>query len=301
MNKRRDKPIQQTGAALTMAAPALIGLVLFIAGPFLLAAFLSLTNLRLGSPLPTEFLGLEQYRRILSDPVFLRALLNNAIFAAVVVPLQTVTALCVALLLNKKLAGMTVFRTLFFMPVVFPMAMVAIVWELIYAPGPNGSLNSSLELVTLGAWEPHNFLHEPVFALPALMVLSIWQGMGFQMIVLLAGLQSIPAVHYEAAEIDGASSWNQFWHITLPELRNPLIFVVLVTCILAFRLFDQVQILTQGGPQYATTTVMFQAVTAAFSRQQVARACAMTVVFFVIVLLLTGLQRLLIREERQVV
>jgi len=148
--------------------------------------------------------GAEQYRRILSDDSFQRALINNGLFAAGVVPLQTIFALAVALLLNQGLKAMALFRTLFFMPVVFPMAMVAVVWELIYAPGPTGTLNSFLALISAGAWEPVAFLHHPYFALPALMVLSIWQGMGFQMIVLLAGLQAIPDQLYEAAAIDGA-------------------------------------------------------------------------------------------------
>lgn len=286
--------------AVMMATPALLGLLCFVAVPFVLAIVLSLTNLRLGSPLPTEFVGLEQYRRIFADPSFRRALLNNALFAAVVVPVQTALALAVALLLNRALAGMAVFRTLFFLPVVFPMAMVAVVWELLYAPGPNGPLNAFLSAVTWGFWEPRDFLHDPAWALPSLMVLSVWQGMGFQMVILLAGLQGIPQQLYEAATVDGAGRWSCFVHVTLPGLRNPLIFVVLVTCILAFRVFDQVQILTQGGPHNATTTVMYKAVTAAFSRQHLASAAAMTVVFFVIVLIITALQRWLVQEERTV-
>lgn len=289
-----------TAAAWTMLLPAMLGLAAFVLVPFLLAVGLSLTDLRMGSPLPTRLVGFEQYRRILSDDSFQRALINNGLFAAVVVPLQTGMALAVALLLNRPLRGMAVFRTMFFMPVVFPMAMVAVVWELIYSPGPTGTLNSLLGAVTLGALPPRDFLHDPVFALPALMVLSIWQGMGFQMVILLAGLQAIPAQLYEAARIDGAGRWGRFRHVTLPGLRNPLVFVVIVTSILAFRVFDQVQILTQGGPNDATTTVMYEAVTAAFDRQQVARACAMTVVFFVVVLAITLGARLLMRQEREV-
>jgi multiple sugar transport system permease protein len=132
------------------------------------------------------------------------------------------------------------------------------------------------------------------------MLTSIWQGTGFQMVILLAGLKSIPSQLYEAATIDGAGRWQKFWHITLPQLRNTLIFVVLVTTILAFRLFDQVQIMTQGGPQDATTTVMFEAVQAAFARQQVARGAAMTVVLFLVVLIISLLQRRIARQEREV-
>jgi len=288
--------IDSRHAGPLFAAPALLGLLLFVALPFVLAVVLAFTNLRLGSPLPTEFVGIEQFRRIFTDPAFVRALLNNGVFALVVVPVQTLLALILALLLHQRLKGRVLFRTLFFAPVVFPLSLVAVVWVLIYAPGPDGMMNSLLQTLTLGAWTPRDFLHDPVLALPAIMLTSLWQGAGFQMVILLAGLQSIPGDLYEAAAMDGAGRWGQFWHVTLPQLRNTLIFTVLVTTILAFRLFDQVQIMTQGGPRNATTTVMFEAVQAAFERQQVARGAAMTVVLFVVVLALTGLQRHLARK-----
>ena len=268
--------------------------------PFGLAVVFSFTNLRLGSPLPLEFLGLEQYSRIWQDPSFRRALLNNGLFAFVVVPLQTALALGLALLLNQPLKGMAVFRTLFFMPVVFPMSLVAVIWIIIYAPGTNGMMNAFLETLTLGVWQPQDFLHDPLLALPAIMLLSIWQGVGFQMVIILAGLQAIPTVLYEAAAIDGSNRWQQFRYVTLPQLRNTLIFVILVSSILAFRLFDQVKIMTQGGPNDATTTVMFEAVRAAFEQQKMAKGSAMTVVLFLIVLGITILQRVLVKEERAI-
>ena len=287
-------------AAWLLAAPALAGLLAFVALPFALALGLSFTDLRMGSPLPVEWEGLARYRAILTDPGFLHALRNNAVFAAVVVPVQTGLALALAVLLDRPLGGMVVFRTLFFLPVVFPMSLVAVVWTLIYAPGPDGLMNAALDLLTLGAWQPVDFLHDPDWALPALMLLSIWQGVGFQMVILLAALQGVPRELHEAAEMDGAGPVRRFWHVTLPQLRNPLIFVALVTAILAFRLFDQVQIMTRGGPLDATTTVMYEAVTAVFERQQVARGAAMTVVFFLLVLAVTVIQRLLVREEREI-
>jgi len=287
-------------AAWLMAAPALLGLLIFMAAPFILAVGVSFTNLRLGSPLPLEITGVEQYRRILGDAGFQRALLNNALFAVVAVPLQTGLALSLALLLNRSLRGVGLLRAVFFMPVVFPMSLVAVVWMLIYAPGPDGMMNGLLDFISLGAWQPRDFLHDPVWAMPAIILLSVWQGVGFQMVILLAGLQGIPEELYQAAAIDGAGRWHRFRHVTLPQLRNPLIFVTLVTVILAFRLFDQVQIMTQGGPNNATTTVMLEAVRAVFDRQQVARASAMTVVFFVIVLVITWLQRRLARQEREI-
>ncbi|MDH3329758.1 MAG: sugar ABC transporter permease [Desulfobulbaceae bacterium] len=292
LRRRQDNKI-----AWFFCLPALIGLTFFIFFPFILAVFLSFTNLRLGSPLPLEFMGLSQYSRIFTDTAFLHALKNNTVFALIVVPLQTCLALLLALLINQPLRGMFIFRTLFFMPVIFPLSLVAVVWILIFAPGPQGTLNSLLELITLGSWEPRDFLHDPHLALPAITITSIWQGVGFQMVILLAALQSLPTELYEAAKVDGACRSQQFFHITLPLLKNPLIFVILVTTILAFRLFDQVQIMTRGGPNYATTTVMYEAVSAAFGSQQVARGAAMTVVFFIIVLALTLLQRYIVRQE----
>ena len=294
-----EKRLEQATGWL-MAGPAILGLILFIALPFALAIGFSLTTLRLDSPLAVEFCGLEQFLRIFQDLGFRRALINNAIFAAVVVPLQTSLALGLALLLNRPLRGMVIFRTVFFMPVIFPMALIAVVFELIFAPGPNGLMNGFLIFISHGHWQPLDFLHDPHTALAALMVLSIWQGVGFQMVIMLAGLQSIPASLYEAAAIDGANRWQRFVYITIPQMRNTIIFVALVTTILAYRLFDQVWILTQGGPNRATTTVMFETVRAIFRRQDVARGAAMSVVFFVIVLTVTVIQRRLVSERSEI-
>jgi multiple sugar transport system permease protein len=281
-----------------MVLPAMTGLMIFLLLPFLFALGASFTNLRLGSPLPTEWVGLEQYRRILDDPTFRQALLNNLYFAVVVVPLQTGLALLLALWLNRPLNAMPIFRTLFFMPVVFPLSLVSVIWVLIYAPGPAGPLNAFLEWISFGHWTERDFLNDPQLALPAIMVTSIWQGLGFQMVVLLAGLQAIPKALYEAAAIDGAGRFEQFLHVTLPQMRNPLIFVVIVTTILAFRVFDQVRIMTFGGPNDASVTVIFEAVRSGFDQSQVARGSAMGLIFFLIVAALTLIQRHLLRQRR---
>ncbi|MEW8621631.1 MAG: sugar ABC transporter permease [Candidatus Thiodiazotropha endolucinida] len=290
---------RQSATALLMAIPALAGLLLFILLPFAAALALAFTDLRLGSPLPVKFVGFAQFVQLFNDPDFIQALFNNLLFAAVVVPLQTVLALALALLLNQGLPGTVAFRTLFFMPIVFPMSLVSVIWSLIYAPGPDGMMNAFLEWASFGLWEARDFLRDPLLALPGIMLLSIWQGVGFQMVILLAGLQAIPQSLYEAAALDGAGRWQQLLHITLPQLRNPLIFVMLITTILAFRLFDQVQIMTRGGPDNATTTVIYEMVQSAFARQQVALASAMTVVFFLLVLAVTWLQRRYTHHERE--
>ena len=283
-----------------MALPAVLALLLFVALPFATAVALSFTDLRMGSPLATEFVGAQQYQRAFEDDSFRRALANNLWFAAVVVPLQTLLALGLALALNRSFRGRAAFRTLFFLPVVFPMALIAVVWQLIYAPGPNGILNALLATVSFGAIEPLDVLRHPQLALPALMLLSIWQGVGFQMVVLLAGLQAIPASLYEAAAVDRAGKISQLFHVTLPQLRNPLVFTMLVTTILSFRVYDQVAIATRGGPLDATTTVMFETVRTVFDRQQVGLASAMSVVFFLMVLAVTLVQRALVRQEREI-
>jgi multiple sugar transport system permease protein len=287
-----------TATAASLAGPALAGLAVFVAAPFVFALVLSFTDARLGSPLPVAWVGIEQYVRVFASAEFRHALLNNLWFAAVVVPVQTSLALAAAVMLDRGLRGRSLFRIAFFLPVVFPMALIAVVWELLLAPGPTGAVNAFLEAVTLGAWEPRDFLRDPALAMPAIMALSIWQGMGFQMVVLLAGLQAIPDRLYEAARLDGAGSWRRFLHVTLPGLRNPLVLVAVVTAILAFRLFDQIRILTGGGPGDATTTVMYEAVVAGFDRQQIALSAAMSVVFFIIVLTITGLGRAAAGGER---
>lgn len=284
-------------AAWLLATPGAVLMVLFVALPFVLAVAISCTDLRLASPLATRFVGLEQYRRLATDPTFWRALADNLLFAAVAVPVQTTLALALALLVNRELAGIRVFRTLLFLPVVFPLSLVAVVWVLLFAPGPEGPANALLGVVTLGAWQPQDFLHQPWLALPAVIVTSIWQGTGFQMVVMLAGLQGIPQVLYDVARVDGASPWQRFRHVTLPQLRNPLVFVVVVTSILSFRVFDQVRIMTRGGPDDASTTMIYESIRWAFDRADVARGAAITVVFFAVVLGLTVAQRRLLRQR----
>ncbi len=295
---------RETVAGWAMMAPAAVGLLLFVLLPFLLAAWLSTQNVRLDTPQPPSWFGLEHYRRILVDPdfrgEFWTGLRNNLIFAAVVVPVQTGLALALAVLLNRPLRGMPVFRTFFFMPVVFPMALVAVIWKVIYTRGELGLLNSVLETVSFGLIPAQDWLGNPRTALLAIIIMSIWQGAGLQMVILLAGLQGIPGELYEAAALDKAGPWQRFRHVTLPGLRNTLIFVAMVTTILSFRVFDQVYIMTGGGPQDATTTVMYQAVTTAFTANNVGRASAITVLFFLIVLTITLVQRRVLREEREI-
>ena len=290
---------------LLMATPAVGGMIAFVGIPFGYAVVLSFYNVRLGSPLEPSFFGLEHYRRLFTDPdqsgPFLRALLNNLTFAAVVVPLQTGIALGLAILLNRKLKAIGLFRSLFFMPVVFPMALVAVIWRLILARSEQGMLNSLLETVSFGDWGAFDWLGDGATAMASIIVLSVWQGVGFQMVILLAGLQQIPGELYEAADLDRANRLQQFRHVTLPGIRGTLVFVALLTSVMSFRIFDQVYILIRGGglAEDAARTVMYQAVTTAFDQNNVGQASAITVVFFLIVLVLTIVQRRLVRPDNE--
>lgn len=282
--------------AWLLSTPALIGLTAFIVVPFLLALVLSFTNQRLISPLPTRVIGIENYLSILADAGFWQGLINNVWFVAIVVPLQTALALFLAVLVNSRIRGRVAFRTVYFVPVVTVMAAAAVTWTLLL--NPNGLVNAFFDVISFGNFTP-DWLGSTTWALPAVMAVSIWQGTGFQMIILLAALQDVPEELYEAAELDGAGSWKKFLNVTLPGIRNGLIFVVTVTTILAFRLFDQVWIMPQvpGGPLDATRTMMLHLVETGFGAQAIGRASAVAVIFFVLVLVLTLIQRRFIREE----
>jgi multiple sugar transport system permease protein len=203
------------------------------------------------------------------------------------------------MLINQKIKGMNVFRTVYFAPVVTAMTVVAIVWTFLYNPG-EGLINAFLSAISFGAIEPVNWLQNTRTVFPAIMLLSIWQGTGFQMVIYLAGLQDISPDLYEAADVDGATKLQQFLNITLPQLRNTSIFVVLSTTILAFKLFDQVQVMTNGGPQDASMTVMVHVVQQGWGQLKVGYASAISIVFFLIVLGVSLIQRRFLREEREV-
>lgn len=287
-----------------MATPAVVLLVLFVAVPFFAAIGFSLYNVRLGDPRAPNFVGLTQYVRIFTDPdisrQFLSALLHNLIFAAVVVPVQTALALGLALLVNRKLPGIGIFRSLYFLPVVFPIALVAIIWRLILARGDQGLLNSALAFFSGGNFGSQDWLGSELTALASVIVLSIWQGAGFQMVILLAALQQVPSELYEAAQLDRAGPWLRFVHVTIPGIKTTLVFVALYTMILSLRVFDQIYVLAKSGGglnEEATRTVMYEAVTAAFDENNIGRASAISVVFFVIVVILSLIQRRATRER----
>ena len=301
---KRTKFGQDNLAGLLMSLPGILLLVLFVIVPFFTAIVLSFFNVDFNMVDGPKFWGLEQYRRILVDPItspiFYKALMNNFTFALIVVPVQTGLAVLLAVMLNAKLKGIAFFRTFFFLPVVFPMSLVAIIWALMFSRDSLGMLNGLLNLLSFGYIQPIDWLGDPNIALLSIALLSVWAGVGFQMVIVLAGLQEIPLELYEAASLDRANWWQRFWNVTIPGLRNTLVFVVIITTIFSLRLFDQVFILTKGGPIDATQTVMYQAVTSAFVEGNVGRASAITVVFVVIIICITLIQRVVLRQNREV-
>jgi multiple sugar transport system permease protein len=226
----------------------------------------------------------------------MKSLINTFTFAIFVVPLQAGLGLALALIINVRIRGVDLFRTIYFMPVVVSMVIVAILWKFIY-DGQNGLLNSSLAFLTLGAFEPIDWLGNTSTALPAIMGMSIWQGVGFHMVIWLAGLQTIPGVLYEAAGVEGANSWQKFRYVTWPGLRATAVFVFITITMQAFGLFTQINVMTRGGPLDSTTSVIFQAYIKGYEKQDIAYGSAISVVFFIMVLTVALVQRYFTRER----
>jgi multiple sugar transport system permease protein len=282
-------------AGIAMAAPAIVLLTLFLVIPVLLAFGLSFTNTRLISPNPPRLVGFDNFLRAFEDPVFLQSLWNTFAFALVIVPVQSTLGLILAILVNQRLRGVFLYRVIFFIPVVTSIIVVSILWKLMYRE--DGLINSFIDTVTFGAWNGVDWLGEPSTALPAIMVLSIWQAVGFHMVIWLAGLQTIPEELYEAARMDGAGTWRQFTHVTWPGLRPTMIFVLITITIDALRLFVQVDVMTQGGPINATTTLVYHAVRVGYRQQEVGYGATISLIFFVLVLVIALTQRWLTREK----
>lgn len=265
--------------------PALAGLVLFSIIPLFYALFISLQRWDAfrGS---LGFVGLDNYQTLAGDPTFWRALRNTASYALWQVPLQCGLALGLALLIQRPLRGIGLFRAAYYLPVVISMVVASALWRIIL-DSESGLVNSVLAAAGLPR-QP--FLLSPSLTLPTLAVALTWKWVGFSMMVFLAGLQAIPRDYYEAAEIDGAGPWQRFWHITLPLLRRPGAFVVVTTSVNAFKLFTPIYIITQGGPRESTTTIVFEVFQNAFRWNRLDLASAMGFVLLFALLLLTAIQ-----------
>lgn len=281
-------------AALAMFLPAGVLILSFLVIPIALTFILAFTNTRLISPEPGKFIGLENFTNLFSDATFWAALRNTLIFTIVVVPVQSGLALLIAVLVNSKVRGTTFFRTIYFLPVVTSIVVVSMLWLFLYQK--DGLINALLSKIGI---QGPDWLADPQWALYAIIVMSIWQAMGFHMIIWLSGLQTIPEELYEAAELDGASRWQQFANVTWPGLRATRTFILITITIAAFGLFAQINVMTQGGPLDSTTTLVFQAVRTGFDQQQTGYASAISMVFFVMVLIVTIIQMIFTRDKEQ--
>ena len=278
--------------AILMLLPAAVLLVTFLLIPIGLTFGLAFTNARLISPRPAEFIGVDNFVRLFQDDTFWASLRNTIIFAIVIVPVQSAAALGLALLVNVKLRGTNFFRTIYFLPVVTSMVVVSMLWLFMYQP--NGLINQAL--ARFGIQGP-DWLGDPHTALLSIILLSIWQAMGFHMVVWLSGLQTISTELYEAAELDGAGRWQKFRYVTWPGLRQTRTFILITITIAAFALFTQVNIMTDGGPLDSTTTVVLMAVRTGFEQQQTGYASAISLIFFILVLIVTLIQRYYTRDK----
>ena len=227
------------------------------------------------------------------DPIFWKSLRNTFYFALVVVPLQGGLGLLLALLVNGKLRGRNFFRTAYFIPTLTSIVVVSMLWLFMYQK--DGLINQGLSSVIPG-YEAIDWLQDPKWSMPAIIVLSIWQAVGFHMIIWLGGLQTIPGELYEAAKMDGAGAWHQFRYVTIPGLRHTFVFVFITITIAALGLFAQINVMTQGGPLDSTTTIVFQAVQHGYGKQEVGYGAAISFVFFILVLVIALIQRFITRK-----
>lgn len=280
--KRRDL---LTG--LAFLSPSLIALLIFTYIPIAWAFNLSFTSWEARST-PDAFVGLQNYTYLLSEPEFWNAFKNTLYFSAIKIPLDMVLALGIALLLNQKLRGIGFFRMAYFLPVITSVVAVAAIWRVIYNPS-FGLLNSLLESLGLPA---QRWLRDPNLAMPAVALVALWKGLGYNVVIFLAGLQSISRMYYEASEIDGASSWQQFRFITLPLLSPVTFFVLVVGIINSFKVFSLIHVLVpDGGPLNSAEVIVFYLYRLAFQEFKFGQAAAVSFILLAVVLGITYIQR----------
>ena len=265
--------------------PVMIGFFLFMVYPMLNGISLSFTEWSGFGP--REWVGFANYVKMFRDAHFLKAVWNTVYYTLGILFLGVPLALFLAILLNQKfLKGRNLFRLIYYLPVVTMMAAVSMVWKWLLSPN-YGLVNYFLGLVGL---PKVNWLLDPHWAMPGLILMSIWKGTGFNAVIFLAGLQGIPKTFYEAAEIDGATAWHRFRYITLPLLSPTTFFVIITTMIHSAQIFQQAYILTEGGPREATTTIVFYIYKNAFEWFKMGYSCTQGVFLLVILVIATLVQ-----------
>lgn len=272
--------------------PALVLLTLFLFIPMILTLIFSFTDFFALNPSLTHFVGLDNYFQVLKDEDFCRAFVNTLKFVVIIVPLQSLGALGLALLIHKVTYCKTYFKVAFFIPVVMSLAVVSTLWVQIYSP--EGILNSILANFGISA-QP--FINSSAQALPSIAIMSAWQGMGYQMLIFLGGLQQINPALYEAAEMDHASGWQKFKDITLPELKPLCIFVLITITIGAFRMLVQPMVMTGGGPSHSTYTMVYDIYETGTVNWEIGLASTMAIIFAFFVMTLTVIQTIVTKDK----
>jgi putative chitobiose transport system permease protein len=276
--------------------PALVVLLLTVFLPALQAFYLSFTRFGYDLTQAPEWAGLENLRRLWGDPVFWQTLRNTLLYLVGVVPILVVLPLGLAILVNQKLRGIRWFRVAYYTPVVISMVVAGIAWKWLYAS--NGLLNQLLKLTGI-SMTGIPWLTSPNLAIFSVMAVTIWKGLGYYMVIYLAGLQAIPADLYEAAAIDGSDGMRKHWDITVPLMRPYLALVAVISAISATKVFEEVYIMTQGGPRNSSKTIVYYVFEQAFQDLEMSYACAIGLVMFLIILSLSIL-RLVISDRQSV-
>ncbi|HDT8065502.1 TPA: sugar ABC transporter permease, partial [Enterococcus faecalis] len=264
--------------------PSLMGFLVFIIYPVFYSLGVSFTDWDLINPM--KFVGIKNYQSLVNDSTFWNSLKNTFLFIIGYLPSVMIIGLLVALLLNSKLCLKPVFRGVYFLPVVTSWVAVSLVWKWLFNP-KYGLINYFLTMIGLHG---PNWLNDPKTAMLAIIITSVWKDIGFIMVLYLGGLQNISVSLYEAADIDGADKWHQFWKITLPMLKQTTFFVSMISLINSFQVFDQVNIMTAGGPGDATTVLVQNIYNSAFKYSEMGYAAAMSWILFLIILVVSVVQ-----------
>ncbi len=282
ISSARRKTIKQNLIAYSFILPNLLGFALFTLVPMVFS--LALALMHWDGANEVTWAGLDNFWRLFHDETFRIALFNTFYYVIGTVPLTMVAALGLALLLNQPLRGRNFFRTTFFFPYVASLVAVAVVWNMLFHPAM-GPVNQML--VSLGVENPPRWSASIDWAMPTVIMASIWKGMGYYMIIYLAALQGIPSYLYEAAEIDGANAWQKFRYITLPMLTPATFFVSIMLIIASFKVFDLILVMTGGGPGRATNVLVIHTYNVAFKEFRFGYSSAIALVLFAIVLIIT--------------
>ena len=277
-----------TLVAWVFLLPALVLLSLSVLIPALMALLMSFTKTGLDVTDPLVFVGLANLRRLAGDPMFFKVLINTLIYLVGVVPPIVLGSLALAVLLNRSLPGIHFLRGAFYTPVLVSIVVAAIAFRWLYAE--NGLINGWLSAFVGTDFVPIGFLTNPFLALPAVMLVTLWKGLGYYMVIFLAGLQGIPKELYEAAELDGSDGLRKHIDITLPLLRPYVTLVAVVSSIAATKVFEEVFLMTQGGPADTTRTLVYYVYDQAFAELEISYACSVGLALFLLVLLLTALR-----------